>query len=136
MEGRIRHTIVFIESHFQETIDRKTLAEMAGLSQSRFSHVFRTQTGTSPREMIRSLRIQLAKKLLTSSHLTIKEIAARVGSNDESHFVRDFETTAGMSPTQWRQAHYPGADEMSQGSNAAQSANKQHSPPIDSTTRQ
>jgi len=52
---------------------------MAGLSQSRFSHVFRTQAGTSPREMIRSLRIQLAKKLLTSSHLTIKEIDVSCG---------------------------------------------------------
>jgi hypothetical protein len=37
-----------------------------------------------------------------SSFLSVKEIAYRVGLNDESHFVRDFKSTYGSSPALYR----------------------------------
>jgi AraC-like DNA-binding protein len=43
-----------------------------------------------------------AATLLTSTFLTVKEIMVRVGFSDESHFVRYFKRSYGMTPTQYR----------------------------------
>jgi hypothetical protein len=48
--------------------------------------------------------MERAKNLLESSFLSVKEIAYRVGMNDESHFVRDFKATYGSSPSCYRTA--------------------------------
>jgi transcriptional regulator GlxA family with amidase domain len=48
------------------------------------------------------VRLREAKDLLETTALRIKEIAARVGFRDNSHFVRDFETFFGISPTRYR----------------------------------
>jgi AraC-like DNA-binding protein len=40
--------------------------------------------------------------LLTTTFLSVKEIASRVGLADESHFVRDFKRIYGMTPSEYR----------------------------------
>jgi len=55
-----------------------------------------------PIRYLRQLRMERAKDLLESSFLSVKEIAFRVGLNDESHFVRDFKSTYGYSPALYR----------------------------------
>jgi transcriptional regulator GlxA family with amidase domain len=136
MDRRVKETVMFIVAHFHEPIERKDLTEIAGLSASRFSHLFKLQTGTTPSQMIKSLRIKKAKDLLLNSRLAVKEIAARVGANDGSHFVRDFESVTGMSPTRWRRAHCDDPGDLAAVGSAAQTANKQHDPPMNSTMRQ
>jgi AraC-like DNA-binding protein len=39
-----------------------------------------------------------------TTNLSIKEIANQVGVHDDSHFVRDFQKTYGMSPRSFRRA--------------------------------
>jgi hypothetical protein len=51
---------------------------------------------------LRLLRMERAKDLLESSFLSVKEIGFRVGLTDESHFVRDFKATYGLSPSCYR----------------------------------
>lgn len=46
--------------------------------------------------------MQLAKDLLETSFLNIKEIMSRVGFRDQSHFARDFRSTFGLSPIEYR----------------------------------
>jgi transcriptional regulator GlxA family with amidase domain len=45
-----------------------------------------------------------AKILLESSFLSVKQIMTEVGIRDESHFVKDFYATYGLSPTRYRRA--------------------------------
>lgn len=65
-------------------------------------HAFRKAFGSSPREMLQSLRIEHAKNLLLESSLSIKEIAARVGYLQQHDFNRLFHRHAGMAPSKWR----------------------------------
>jgi hypothetical protein len=46
--------------------------------------------------------MERAGDLLETSFLSVKEIAHAVGLNDESHFVRDFKTIYGVTPTRYR----------------------------------
>ena len=82
-----------------------TLTEFAhsvNLSVWRLSHIFKSNVGMPPIKYLKLLRMERAKGLLESSFLSVKEIAFQVGLNDESHFVRDFKSTYGYSPTTYR----------------------------------
>ena len=75
--------------------------------------------------------MESAKHLLESSFLSIKEIAHRVGLNDESHFVRDFKKAYGVPPSLYRlRSHGAHLDESKIGfERAARSANEKQEEP-------
>lgn len=79
-------------------------AQSVNLSVWRLCHIFKSDVGVPPMRYLRVLRMERAKDLLESSFLSVKEIAYRVGLNDESHFVRDFKATYGSSPACYRSA--------------------------------
>ena len=84
---------------------RLTLAGMAGqagLSVSRFSELFRKQTGHSPVDYLIRLKIQRASQLLASTPVRIKEIAAICGWTNPFYFSRIFKKTTGLSPKAYR----------------------------------
>ena len=43
-----------------------------------------------------------AKKLLTETDLRIVEISAKVGYDNEKHFMKLFKTSCGVSPSEYR----------------------------------
>lgn len=77
-------------------------AQSVNLSVWRLSHLFKIDIGMPPMRYLRLLRMERAKDLLESSFLSVKEIGFRVGLTDESHFVRDFKATYGLSPASYR----------------------------------
>ena len=77
-------------------------AQSVNLSVWRLCHIFKSDVGMPPIRYLRVLRMERAKHLLESSFLSVKEIAFQVGLNDESHFVRDFKATYGLSPALYR----------------------------------
>jgi AraC family transcriptional regulator of arabinose operon len=82
-----------------------TLEELArdvNLSPSRLRHLFRETVGRSPTQYLRLLRMTQAKRLLDTTFLRVKEVMCAVGSNDLSHFVRDFKRLFGQAPGRYR----------------------------------
>ncbi len=77
-------------------------AQSVNLSVWRLCHLFKSDIGMPPMRYLRVLRMERAKDLLESSFLSVKEIGFRVGLTDESHFVRDFKATYGLSPACYR----------------------------------
>ncbi len=65
-------------------------------------HSFRKAFGSSPREMMQSLRIQQAKSLLLETTLSIKEVSLRVGYFRQHEFTRAFHQQVGVAPRAWR----------------------------------
>ena len=59
----------------------------------------------APTQYLRKLRMERALELLETSLLSIKEIAAKVGYNDSSHFMREFKKSYGSTPSQYRAAY-------------------------------
>ncbi|HSX76255.1 MAG TPA: AraC family transcriptional regulator [Shinella sp.] len=84
---------------------RLTVAEMAetvGLSESWFANVFKQTTGKTPLQWQLGKRIDLARKLLVESELTIADIAAQLGFSDQAHLTKAFRQIAGETPAAWR----------------------------------
>jgi len=76
---------------------------LAGLSTKRLIGLFRAEVGLSPKEYARVRRLQAALRQLSVGAAGGADIAADVGYFDQSHFVREFRSFTGMTPTQYRQ---------------------------------
>jgi AraC-like DNA-binding protein len=80
-----------------------SLAALAGMSRSRFAHHFMTAYGDSPMSFLQSVRLRTAARLLQSSNMPIKVLAAEVGFASRSHFSRAFRGMFGADPTAYRE---------------------------------
>ena len=65
-------------------------------------HAFRKTFGCSPREMLLRLRMEHAKNLLLETSLSMKEIAARIGYDQQHDFNRPHRRTTRIVPTAGR----------------------------------
>lgn len=99
MDQRIAWAVAEIERRLPEALSVAELALAVNLSPSRFSHLFRAMLGTAPLRYIRGRRMEHARHLLESTFLSVKEVMARVGCNDPSHFTRDFRRHHGIPPS-------------------------------------
>ena len=92
---RIRETL---ESDF--TI--QMLAEELGVSYSNFRKLFKEYTGLSPALYQQDLRLQRAKELLSTTDLSIKEIAYTLNFDTPDYFSSKFRAKTGMKPSEFR----------------------------------
>ena len=82
-----------------------SLAELAAsvsLSPSQFSRVFQSRFGATPHQYLRRLRMDAAADLLTTTDLTLTEIAHRCGYYDQSHMSNEFRNIKHMPPGAYR----------------------------------
>jgi AraC family transcriptional regulator of arabinose operon len=79
------------------------LARTAGLSESRFLHLFREQLGVPLRHAIRTLRLQQAAVLLAYGDEPVGTIAEEVGFSSIFALSREFRRTYGVSPRAYRE---------------------------------
>lgn len=97
----------YIRDHFSEPVRVAHLAKLENYNISYFNNWFKRQTGFSPFNYIRHLRIEKAKELLLTTHYSLINIAMQVGYNSNSSFTRAFKESVGMSPNQWKQMNLP-----------------------------
>jgi AraC-like DNA-binding protein len=102
LDKRVEKIIQLMREDVRGELCLSELAQSVNLSVWRLCHIFKSDVGMPPMRYLRLLRMERAKCLLESSFLSVKEIAYRVGLNDESHFVRDFKSTYGSSPALYR----------------------------------
>ena len=82
----------------QRTVNRRQLADLIGVSESRFSHRFREQTGMPLRSYKKWLRlIRGIKKVLQGHSLT--DTAYDADFADQAHFTRTFMQMFGVKPS-------------------------------------
>lgn len=101
-EERLYRVIVHMHKHCAEPIDLRQYAEMAGLSEGRFMHVFKAATGASPYAYVLGIRLERAADLLLSSELSVAEVAYDAGFTDPLYFSRRFRKRYGASPEKFR----------------------------------
>jgi ABC-type sugar transport system substrate-binding protein/AraC-like DNA-binding protein len=84
-----------------EQLNIEDLAMEIGLSRSQLYRKLKSFTGISPNDHIRTIRLKHAFILLSSSELTISEIAYDTGFTSPSYFAKCFKSYYGESPTEF-----------------------------------
>ena len=77
------------------------IRELVGMSTKPLIALFRAEVGLSPKAYARVRRLQAALRLLNAGSAGGARIAADVGYFDQAHFVREFRSFTGMTPTQY-----------------------------------
>jgi len=93
-------------NHFNREYQRNiNIAEYAAnqhISCSWFIREFKKYTGYAPKQYITNLRIQHAKELLNNRYLSVNDVSALVGYENQLYFSRIFRKNTGMSPSEYR----------------------------------
>lgn len=101
-DGTVAAALTWIEANFREPIRVEEAARRVFLSPDRFTEVFQTEVGRTPREYIRHLRMEYAKKLLLTTELPISEVGQEAGFGEPGYFARAFRQSAGITPRKYR----------------------------------
>jgi AraC family transcriptional regulator, arabinose operon regulatory protein len=105
VDARIRRAMDYIAKNLSVPFSLDAIAQIAALSPTRFSHLFKEQTGQSPLHYSEDLRMAQAVFLLRESGLSILEIANQCGYEDSLYFSRRFRLRHELSPLNFRKAH-------------------------------
>jgi len=92
----------FIHTHLDKRLTVEQLAEIQGLNCDYFSRQFLKVLGVRPLDYIINKRLERAKVLMTTSSLSLQEIADRVGIFDSYYFSKLFKNRFGVAPSRYR----------------------------------
>lgn len=99
----IAPVIKIIENHYDSRLTAEELSQLVYVSPQYLSRLFKRFLGYSVYEYLTMYRITKAKELLlTQWHLSVQEIAIRVGFQDVSHFIVMFKKITGNTPLEFR----------------------------------
>lgn len=101
-DKRIRLVLDYIRENLNQKMPLTELARLAGLSYPQFLRLFKLSTGSLPSTYILSLRLQMAKHLLSDSDQPIREIAAACGFENEFYFSNVFKKQTALAPSVFR----------------------------------
>lgn len=99
MDKRVLASLQYLDRHTREVVPLKEMAEEMCLSESRFQHLFKEETG------ITYSRMQLWKRLLKSfdymrTSKSLTEMAHQAGFSDSAHYSKTFKESFGFAPSE------------------------------------
>ncbi len=92
----------YINAHYMQDISLSLVSEEIGLNASYFSTLFKKETGENFATYVSRLRIEKAKRLISTTNYKIGEITELVGYYDLSSFNKKFKKYTGLSPKEYR----------------------------------
>ncbi|MBR2103230.1 MAG: AraC family transcriptional regulator [Prevotella sp.] len=104
-----------IRESLESELTIQQIASDLGVSYSSFRKLFKEFTGISPSLYQQDLKLQRAKELLTTTQLSIKEIAYRLNFESPDYFSSKFRTKTGCKPSEFRCAGAAGPKSQENG---------------------
>lgn len=91
-----------IEEHLHGKLSIEEIAGQAGMTSRTLNRRFHKTLGVSPLEFIQDLRLDRAKKMLSTSTESEDQIGYMVGYEDSASFRRIFRKKVGLTPGEYR----------------------------------
>ena len=101
-DKKMQMAVVYIDENYNKNLNMAVVSNYLSMNYSLFSYSFKQYTGTSFVNYLKEIRIREAKKLLEDTDLKVQEISARVGYENEKHFMKTFRGQCGVSPSEYR----------------------------------
>ena len=101
---KIYNICQWIRSNCQKKLTAEMIARHFHYNTEYLSLIFKRETGCTLIKYLSRTRIDIAKRLLETEGISIKETAYSSGFSDEKYFMRTFRKLEGMTPMQYREA--------------------------------
>ncbi len=102
---QLKSAVDYMQSHYQQNPSLRDIAARVNLAPNYFHRQFTALFGISPFNFMMKQRLNNARHLLSSTSLTIKEIAEAVGYENPLYFSRVFTAQLGMAPSLYRSSN-------------------------------
>jgi len=100
-EALVEKAKFFMEENIDRVVNVDGMAKLLEVSPSHLNTVFKSYTAMTPHQYFISIKIRRAKELLETGNLPVKEIASRLGFDDQYYFSRLFHKKTGIAPSRW-----------------------------------
>jgi AraC-like DNA-binding protein len=107
----IQAAVDYIMENIYETISLDSLAEISGLSLSRFKQKFCQQLGFTPREYINFQKVETSKVLLEKGK-NVTDTAIELGFSTSNYFSSVFKRFTTLSPSEYLKAKKEQPDQV------------------------
>ena len=98
----IRTALLYLHSHYSESVTLDTLSGLTHLSRSYFSELFHETTGRTYKSYLIDLRMRAACRMLANTEVSVTEVCYACGFESFSNFMRTFKARYGKSPLVFR----------------------------------
>jgi AraC-like DNA-binding protein len=105
-ERQIGKVVHHLHTHYREPLALHALAEHYQVSPSYFSEWFKRSTGQTFLHFLHDVRLRHGCALLTTTDLSITEIALEIGYGSYKTFTRIFQDKKGITPSEYRKRQY------------------------------
>ena len=100
---KIAHAVDYLHQHYLENNFRlSSLAEMSNISQKYFEILFFQEFKMTPKEYVLSMKLSLARELLSHEKASVTEVAFVLGYADVYYFSKLFKSKVGISPSEYK----------------------------------
>lgn len=98
----IKEIVVYTELNYSKEISLKSIAELMYFNPVYIGTLFRKETGQVYTDYLNTIRIDKAKKLLSSTNYKARDIGDHVGFKNPNYFYTVFKKYTGMTPKNYR----------------------------------
>jgi AraC-like DNA-binding protein len=91
------------QNYFDRELSLFKMAELLDMSPAYLGRIFKKLTLKSVPDYLNEYRIERAKELLVSTHVSIEEISQKTGYNNNTYFYKVFKKYTGITPAEYRQ---------------------------------
>lgn len=102
LHKKISEVTTYINEHFNEELTLQSIADKFYINPYYLCRTFKEVTGFNFTQYLNTVRIRASEELLTTTSLSILEVATVTGYTNSTHFGRVFKQTLGISPLQYR----------------------------------
>lgn len=99
---KLRAVLSYIDENYSKKIPISELSSIIHVCDDRLIRLFKEVTGETPIEYIMNLRIEASIKLLSSTDLSIADIAAQTGFGSATYMTRVFKQKLNTTPGKYR----------------------------------
>ncbi|MFN8334392.1 MAG: helix-turn-helix domain-containing protein [Cyclobacteriaceae bacterium] len=98
----LKRAMLVVEDNISDPLfGVEKMASEMNMSRASLHRKIKSITGFPPSELIRSIRLRTAARLILNKVDSVSQIAIRVGFNDYSHFSKSFKKHFGVAPTSY-----------------------------------
>lgn len=97
-----RSLLDYIAESYMKPITLTDMAQVAKMSPSHFSAMFRDFFCQTPIDYLNTYRVERASLMLTRTDLSVTDISYRCGFNDSAYFAKVFRKYKGVTPKKYR----------------------------------